>query len=223
VGPDTAVVSLDANLTALAQQQLQHGPLDVRLNYHLVSAVWMDKPVLFGLGPNGQGMSLQNDDGSNPLIIDAVTGHGVDPQINEGSFCGTPLGPSGGSGDVPGATNTVPGCRTRADVLASGPAQQAVEQDLLQNGTDSPFSILGGEDRLSSASMESFTQSAVAFPNCFSCHNTGPITMNGVPSSRDTGSPVVLQKPALINVSHLFSEFVMRECGGPPTAACGAP
>jgi hypothetical protein len=221
VGPDTAVISLDANLTALARQQLQAGPLDIRLNYHLVSAVWMDKPVLFGLGPDGQGMSLQNDDGSNPLIIDAMTGRGIDPSINEGTSCGTPLGPNGGSGDVPGAGNTVPGCRTRADVVAVGPTpQQAIEQDLLTNGTDSPFSILGGEDRLSSAAMESFTQAPVQFPNCFSCHNTEPITTNGVPASRDTQSPVILQKPALINVSHLFSEFVNRECGGAPNAAC---
>jgi hypothetical protein len=224
VGPDTAVMSLNANLTGIAQQQLAHGPLDVRLNYHLVSAVWMDKPVLFGLGANGQGMSLQNDDGSNPLVIDAVTGHGIDPQINEGTTCGTPLGPNGGSGDVPGAANTVPGCRTRADVLmAGGTAQVAIENDLLANGTDSPFSILGGEDRLSSTAMESFTQSPVAFPNCFSCHNTEPITANGVPASRDSQSPVIIAKPALINVSHLFSDFVMAECGGAPNAACGAP
>ncbi len=224
VGPDAAVISLDANLTNLAQQQQQHGALDVRLNYHLVSAIWMDKPVLFGLGPTGQGMSLQNDDGSNPLVVDAVSGHGIDPQISEGTTCGTPLGPGGGSGDIAGAANTVPGCRTRADVLASGAAaQQTILQDLLTNGTDSPFSILGGEDRLSSAAMESFTQAPVSFPNCFSCHNTEPVTANGVPASRDAQSAVILQKPALINVSHIFSEFVTRECGGPPSAACGAP
>ena len=33
-------------------------------------------------------------------------------------------------------------------------------------------------------------------------------------------SPVVLQKPAMINVSHLFSEFVLRECGGAPNSTC---
>ena len=201
VGPDAAVISLDANLTAVAAQQRQHGALDVRLNYHLVSAVWMDKPALVGLGPNGQGMSIQNDDGTNPLVVDAVMGRGIDPQINEGTSCGTPLGPDGGSGDVPGAANTVPGCQTRTDVLATGPTpQQAIMQDLQTNGTDSPFSILGGEDRLSSTAMESFTQSSGSFPNCFSCHNTQPITINGVPAIRDTQSPVILQKPALINV-----------------------
>jgi hypothetical protein len=181
----------------------------------------MDKPALFGLGPNGQGISIQNDDGTNPLALDALADGGVDPQLNEGTSCGTPLGQNGGSGDVPGAANTVPGCQTRADVLASGPTpQQAIENDLLTSGTDSPFSILGGEDRLSSTSMESFTQASISFPNCFSCHNTQPITTNGVPVSRDMESPVVLQKPAMINVSHLFSEFVLRECGGAPNSTC---
>jgi hypothetical protein len=221
LGPDTAVISLDANLTSLAQQQRKSGAMDIRLNYHLVAAIWMDKPALFGLGPDGQGMSIQNDDGTNPLIVDALAGRGVDPQYNEGKSCGTPLGPHGGSGDVPGAPNTVPGCTTRADVLAQGPtAQQAIAHDLLTSGTDSPFSILGGEDRLSSTAMESFTQAPIAFPNCFSCHNTQPITTNGVPVSRDTQGQVVIAKPALINVSHLFSEFVLRECGGPPNATC---
>lgn len=118
----------------------------------------------------------------------------------------------------------MPGCQTRADVLmAGGTPQVAVETDLLTNGTDSPFSILGGEDRLSSTAMKSFTQSPVSFPNCFSCHNTEPITANGVPASRDSQSPVIIAKPALINVSHLFSDFVMAECGGAPNAACGAP
>jgi hypothetical protein len=221
VGPDPTVLSLDANLSALAQQQMKAGALDIRLNYHLVAAVWMDKPALFGLGPSGQGISIQNDDGTNPLVLDALADGGVDPQLNEGASCGTPLGPNGGSGDIPGALNTVPGCQTRADLLANGPTpQQAIESDLLKNGTDSPFSILGGEDRLSSTSMESFTQASISFPNCFSCHNTQPITTNGVPVSRDMDSPVVLQKPAMINVSHLFSEFVLRECGGAPNSAC---
>jgi hypothetical protein len=221
VDPDTAVISLDANLTAIAQQQQMTGNVDIRLNYHLVAAIWMDKPALFGLGPAGQGMSLQNDDGANPLVLDAVQGSNLHVELNEGASCGTPLGPNSGSGNVSGATNTVPGCVTRADVVAVGPTPaQAIAGDLSQNGTDSPFSILGGEDRLSSASMESFTQSADSFPNCFSCHNTQGITTNGVPISHDLGSPVVLQRPAMINVSHLFSEFVSQQCGGAPTAAC---
>lgn len=221
LGPDTAVLSLDANLTALAQQQLKSGSMDVRLNYHLVAAVWMDKPALFGLGANGQGISIQNDDGTNPLIADAVADGGIHAELNEGTTCGTPIGPNGGSGDVAGATNTVPGCMTRVDILkgSTNPAQ-AIASDLLANGTDSPFSILGGEDRLSSTAMESFTQAPIAFPNCFSCHNSQAISANGVPAIRDTQSPVIIAKPAMINVSHIFSEFVSRECNGAPTAAC---
>jgi hypothetical protein len=226
LGPDTAIISLNQNLAAIAAQSRATGPVDVRLNYHLVAAVWLDKPSLFGLGPDGKGMSLQNDDGTNPLLLDAVADGGVHPELNEGTFCGTPLGPNGASGNSPaGATgNTVPGCVTRADVLAAGPApRQAAEADILANGTNSPFSILGGEDRLSSTAMESFTQSPNSFPNCFSCHNTQPITTNGTPSYRDPTTQVLIPKPALINVSHLFSEFILRECGGPadgPHSTC---
>jgi hypothetical protein len=221
LGPDTAVISLNQNLAAIAAQQASGGKIDIRLNYRLVSAVWMDKPRLFGLGSDGKGISIQNDDGTNPLIDDALTDGGIHPEVNEGTTCGTPIGPNGASGDTAaGQTgNTVPGCVTRADVLSSGnsPAQ-AIEQDLLTSGTDSPFSILGGEDRLSSTSMESFTQSPVSFPNCFSCHNTQPITTNGTPSYRDPTTQVVIPTPAMINVSHLFSEFILRECGGPANA-----
>ena len=210
IGPDTAIVSLNANLTALAAQQAQKGKVDIRLNYHLVAAVWLDKPGFFALN-----QSLQNDT-SNPLYQGALNGN-LYPGVNEGKTCGTPLGPNGASGDVPGAPNTVPGCVTRADVLASAPADagsspgEIVLNDFIANGTDSPFSILGGEDRLSSTSMESFTQAPDTFPNCFSCHNTQPVTTNGTPQVRDPTSALVLTKPALINVSHIFSEFVLRE------------
>jgi hypothetical protein len=84
--------------------------------------------------------------------------------------------------------------------------------DLLQNGSDSPFSLSGGEDRISSTAMESFTQSPVAFPNCFSCHATTAINSNGVPVGNDTTTPKLLD-PKLINVSHLFSQFVLEETG----------
>ena len=83
-------------------------------------------------------------------------------------------------------------------------------QDLLENGTDSPFSILAGEDRMSSTAMESFTQSPAAFPNCFSCHNTQAITARGVPLAKD-GSGRKLLDPKLLNVSHVFSQFVLEE------------
>lgn len=213
IGPDTAVVSLNANLTALAGKQGASGGgnIDVRLNYHLVSAIWMDKPAFFAAG-----QTLENDS-TSPLYVGAMSGD-LHPEVNEAKTCGTPLGPSGASGDLPSASNTVPGCVTRADVLAAGAGKSpgdVVTADLLANGTDSPFSILGGEDRLSSTSMETFTQAPDAFPNCFSCHNTQPITVNGTPQARDPTSTLVITKPALINVSHLFSEFVMRETQSP--------
>jgi hypothetical protein len=88
--------------------------------------------------------------------------------------------------------------------------QQAAQDDLAVNGGDSPFSILAGEDRLSSTAMESFTQAPTSFPNCFSCHNTQAVTARGIPSNRDTESPVLLQ-PKRINVSHVFSQFVLEE------------
>jgi len=226
LGPDTAIISLNQNLAAIAATQAAKGPVDVRLNYRLVAAVWMDKPALFGLGADGKGMSLQNDDGTNPLVLTAVTDGGVSSGLNEGTFCGTPLGPNGASGNVAAgwSSNTVPGCVTRADVLAQGPLPaEAIEKNFLASGTDSPYSILGGEDRLSSTSMESFTQAPDSFPNCFSCHNTQPITTNGTPSYRDSTAEVLLPRPALINVSHMFSEFISRECGGPangPSSTC---
>jgi hypothetical protein len=213
IGPDTAVISLNANLTALAAKQAANGggKTDIRLNYHLVSAIWMDKPRFFAVD-----QTLENDS-ANPLVVGAMNGN-LFPDVNEGKTCGTPLGPGGGSGNVPGAANTVPGCVTRADVLAGGDGgtpSNVIMNDLLANGTDSPFSILGGEDRLSSTSMETFTQAPDAFPNCFSCHNTQPVTVNGTPQARDPTSALTLSKPALINVSHLFSEFVLRETQGP--------
>jgi hypothetical protein len=83
-------------------------------------------------------------------------------------------------------------------------------QDLLENGGDSPFSLLAGEDRLSSTAMESFTQSPAAFPNCFACHNTQAVTARGIPAGKDTSS-AMLMGPKLINVSHIFSQFVLEE------------
>jgi hypothetical protein len=88
--------------------------------------------------------------------------------------------------------------------------QQAAQDDLRVNGGDSEFSILGGEDRLSSTAMESFTQSPTSFPNCFTCHNTQAVTTRGIPTNRDAASPVLLQ-PKRINVSHVFSQFVLEE------------
>jgi hypothetical protein len=88
--------------------------------------------------------------------------------------------------------------------------QQEAQADLAVNGADSEFSILAGEDRLSSTAMESYTQSPTSFPNCFTCHNTQAVTTRGIPTNRDTASPVLLQ-PKRINVSHVFSQFVLEE------------
>jgi hypothetical protein len=256
IGPDTAIISLNSNLTGIANELIEAGTPDKRLYYHVVAAIWMDKPSFFGLGPNDAGITIQNDDGTNPLVLAAMADPdgGLFPSVNEGVFCGTPLGPDGGSGDKPGTMNTVPGCVTRLDVVTGGPTNtdqgvmnlptnnpsMAIAMDLAASGTDSPFSILGGEDRLSSTSMETFTQSASSFPNCFECHNTQPVADQGISVAREgPGAPttqVILAKPAMINVSHLFSEFLLREltahpgllnqagqCAPGMDALCGAP
>jgi hypothetical protein len=81
------------------------------------------------------------------------------------------------------------------------------DPDIKLNGGDSDKSITGGEDSLSSTAMESFTQGANSFPNCFSCHDTRTATATGVPAARDTTAAVTLQ-PKMINVSHVFNEVV---------------
>jgi hypothetical protein len=221
--PDSAVFSLNSNLnvlfdTALAAKSIDP-MVDKRQHYRLVAAVWMDKPALLGLGPDGRGMVLQNDD-TNPLVIAAKQGDPM-PSISQGTFCGTPLDSTMTSGDMPnadGTNNTVPGCLTRADDLAlpGSPQPQNPRVDPSAGfanttlGTDSEFSILGGEDRLSSTAMETFTQNG-QFHNCFACHNTQPITTNGTPTSLAPQATVLIPKAAKINVSHLFSEFVLRE------------
>jgi hypothetical protein len=83
-------------------------------------------------------------------------------------------------------------------------------EEIRENGSDSPFSILAGEDRLSSTAMESFTQGPGSFPNCFSCHNTQAVTSNGIPVDRDDGGRMLLA-PKLLNVSHVLSQFVLEE------------
>jgi hypothetical protein len=82
--------------------------------------------------------------------------------------------------------------------------------DIVENGSDSAFSLTAGEDRLSSTAMESFTQGPDAFPNCFSCHNTQAIQAKGVPFVRDTSSPVLLQ-PKMLNVTHIFAQFLIDD------------
>jgi len=86
----------------------------------------------------------------------------------------------------------------------------AALKDIAENGGDSAFSILAGEDRLSSTAMESFTQGPGSFSNCFACHNTQAVTSRGIPSAKDTVSPVLLE-PKRLNVSHILSQFVLEE------------
>ena len=84
--------------------------------------------------------------------------------------------------------------------------------DIKENGSDSVYSILAGEDRMSSTAMESFTQPPGAFNNCFTCHNTQAITANGIPLKKDTsGTPIKLLDPGLLNVSHILSQFLLEE------------
>jgi hypothetical protein len=87
---------------------------------------------------------------------------------------------------------------------------KAIETD----GSDSPYSILAGEDRMSSVAMESFTQAPGSFDNCLTCHNTQAITAKGVTLNRDRGG-VKLLDPGLLNVSHVLSQFVLEECTAP--------
>jgi hypothetical protein len=86
--------------------------------------------------------------------------------------------------------------------------------DIAANGSDSAFSLTAGEDRLSSTAMESFTQGPDAFPNCFNCHNTQAIQGKGVPFVRDNSTPVLIQ-PKLINVTHIFAQYLLDEGLGP--------
>jgi hypothetical protein len=89
--------------------------------------------------------------------------------------------------------------------------------DIRENGSDSDFSVLAGEDRLSSTAMESFTQAPDSFPNCFTCHNTQAVTAKGVPIDRDS-SGVKLLEPKLLNVSHVLSQFILEESEAAPPA-----
>jgi hypothetical protein len=89
------------------------------------------------------------------------------------------------------------------------PRQQLLDA-IKADGSDSEFSILAGEDRMSSTAMESFTQAPGAFNNCFTCHNTQAITVNGIPTDKDGQSHKLLD-PGMLNVSHILSQFLLEE------------
>jgi hypothetical protein len=104
--------------------------------------------------------------------------------------------------------------KSDADVAAGGfgVGISKFTDSIKADGSDSPYSILAGEDRMSSTAMESFTQPSGNFNNCFTCHNTQAINSNGVPLIRQPGS-VKLLDPGLLNVSHVISQFVLEDCG----------
>jgi hypothetical protein len=120
----------------------------------------------------------------------------------------------------PDAGSSVEQADERAAIWAGG--IDAVKRDLFANGTDSPFSVLGGEERISSTAMESYTQSPAAFFNCFTCHNTQAVTANGTPTDKAPGVRQLL-KPGLLNVSHILSQFVLEECPGGASQPTGCP
>jgi len=93
-----------------------------------------------------------------------------------------------------------------------GVGLQTFIQAIQTDGSDSPYSILAGEDRMSSVAMESFTQAPGNFNNCFTCHNTEAINGNGVPTKRQT-SGMNLLDPGMLNVSHVISNFILEDCG----------
>jgi hypothetical protein len=82
-----------------------------------------------------------------------------------------------------------------------------LDADVIARGPQSPASRTGGQDRLSSTAMESFTQPDTSFASCFACHDTRSPNANGVPFETDRGSPALLE-PKQINVSHVFSGFI---------------
>ncbi len=191
IDPDDDVTSLNSNWAALFAAGQAAGRIpkgDKRAFYRIVGAQWLDKPEVFALGS-----TFQNDQTDNPLlqsdIRKAIAVSGTLAQDDERSAAITAAAAAG----------------------KSDPVQVALD-DVVQNGSDSPFSITGGEDRMSSTSMESFTQAPANFRNCFSCHNTRGVTANGTPVTPENMSTVTaLLGPKLLNVSHIFSQFVLEE------------
>ena len=95
-----------------------------------------------------------------------------------------------------------------------GVGQQTFIEAIKTDGADSPYSILAGEDRMSSTAMESFTQAEGTFENCFRCHDTHAITANGVPLYANKDG-IKLLNPGLLNVSHVLSQFLLEDCNPP--------
>jgi hypothetical protein len=87
-------------------------------------------------------------------------------------------------------------------------------------GTASPYSIMGGEDRLSSTAIESFTQPPGSFNNCMECHNTQAVEAAGAPFERAPGG-IKLLDAGLLNVSRVFARLVLEECTDPANLQAG--
>jgi hypothetical protein len=102
-------------------------------------------------------------------------------------------------------------------VLAAAVPAAQFAQAMSVDGTDSPYSIVGGCDRLSSTAIESFTQGPASLNNCFACHNTHAISFQGIPLPRDAAGGSVLLAPKLINVSRIFARFLADECAAGAT------
>ena len=60
--------------------------------------------------------------------------------------------------------------------------------DIIKNGGDSPLSITGGEDRLSSTAMESFTQAVNSFRTASVATTRGPPPPAASPGPRPDGA-----------------------------------
>ena len=162
---DPAITSLNHNVEVLFAQ---HGPDDLRGNYRLLGAQWMDKPYYFE-----KDIPIQNDQDS--------------PMLRPGLH------------------------RSQEGEMVGPITLDTLKEHIKADGSDSEFSILAGEDRMSSTAMESFTQPTGSFHNCFTCHNTQAITANGIPLNRDQLQPIKLLDAGLLNVSHIISQFLLEE------------
>jgi hypothetical protein len=191
--PDDDVVSLNANMDVVWARAQAQGTIDNndRRNNYRLVGANWMDKPAFYTIDS----PFQNIPETNPLLTGPTAG-------------------AGGGKDLP-----IEQADERAAIWMGG--IQAVTHDLFVNGTDSPFSILGGEERMSSTAMESYTQAPASFFNCFTCHNTQAVTANGTPVDK---APTVrkLLKPGLLNVSHILSQFVLEECpgGANQPAAC---
>jgi hypothetical protein len=83
--------------------------------------------------------------------------------------------------------------------------------DPINLSTDDPSSVLAGEGRLGSTSMESFTEFEDSMPggspNCFSCHDTNKVVDDQPPHKK-------LLPAGLLNVSHVISRYIDQSTPG---------